>query len=58
MLLALFADVYVTDYEAAKEWFARLPGGEPGFFPDDIEVVWELAEHRSIYIRVQPEDAA
>ncbi len=57
MLLALFAGVYVTDYEAAKEWYARLLDGEPSFFPNDIEAVWELAEHRSIYIRVQPEDA-
>jgi catechol 2,3-dioxygenase-like lactoylglutathione lyase family enzyme len=57
MLLALFAGVYVTDYEAAKAWYVRLLGGEPSFFPNSIEAVWELAEHRSIYIRVQPEDA-
>ena len=57
MLLALFAGVYVSDYVAAKEWYVRLLGGEPSFFPNDIEAVWELAEHRSIYIRLQPQDA-
>ena len=57
MLLALFAGVYVTDYEAATRWYVRLLGGEPSFFPNDIEAVWELADQRSIYVRVQPEDA-
>jgi catechol 2,3-dioxygenase-like lactoylglutathione lyase family enzyme len=57
VLLALFAGVYVSDFEAAKEWYVRLLGGEPSFFPNDIEAVWELAESRSIYIRVEREDA-
>ena len=57
MLLALFAGVYVSDYAAAKQWYVRLLGDEPSFFPNNIEAVWELAEHRSIYIRVQPQDA-
>ncbi|MBV8951470.1 MAG: VOC family protein [Actinobacteria bacterium] len=57
MLLALFAGVYVSDYVTAVNWYGRLLGGEPSFFPNDLEAVWELAELRSIYIRVQPEDA-
>ena len=33
---------------------ARLP---PSFFPYDTEAVWELAEHRSVFIVQQPEHA-
>jgi hypothetical protein len=55
VLLALFAGIYVTDYQASMEWYARLVGSEPTFFPNELEAVWELAEHRSIYIAAQPE---
>jgi hypothetical protein len=58
MLLALFAGIYVSDYQAATQWYARLLGGQPRFIPNETEAVWELAEHRSIYRKVQPEDAA
>jgi len=57
VLLALFAGIYVSDYQAATQWYARLLGGEPSFIPNDTEAVWELGEHRSIYINVRPEDA-
>ncbi|MGH9094240.1 MAG: VOC family protein [Acidimicrobiales bacterium] len=57
MLLALFAGIYVSDYGAAMEWYSRLVGAEPTFLPNDAEAVWELAEHRSIYIEVRPERA-
>lgn len=57
MLLALFAGICVSDYQAAAEWYARLLGAEPSFIPNDTEAVWELAEHRSIYITVRPGDA-
>jgi hypothetical protein len=57
VLLALFAGIYVSDYEAATKWYARLIGGEPSFIPNDTEAVWELGEHRSIYINVRPGDA-
>jgi predicted enzyme related to lactoylglutathione lyase len=57
VLLALFAGLYVSEYELAKEFYVRLFGNEPSFLPNDIEAVWELAEHRSVYIKVQPEDA-
>jgi len=33
----------------------RLLGSEASFFPNNAEAVWELAENRSIYIKVQPE---
>ena len=57
MLLALFAGIYVSDYEAATEWYGRLFGEEPSFIPNDTEAVWELAEHRSIYIELNPQGA-
>ena len=56
MLPALFAGISVRDYAVAIEWYTRLLG-EPSFFPNDTEAVWELAEHRSIYIAVGPEHA-
>ncbi len=57
MLLALFSGIYVSDYEAAREWYVRLFNAEPSFIPNDTEAVWELAEHRSIYIKLHPEGA-
>jgi catechol 2,3-dioxygenase-like lactoylglutathione lyase family enzyme len=53
----LFAGVSVSDYERAVDWYERLLGAEPSFLPNDIEAVWELADHRYLYIRVQPEHA-
>ena len=53
----LFAGVPVTDYAAALEWYERLFGAPPSFFPNDIEAVWELAEHRFIFIEQRPEHA-
>jgi hypothetical protein len=50
MPLALFAGICVSDYEAAKPWYERLLGTEPSFFPHETEAVWELAEHRSLFI--------
>ena len=57
VLLELFAGIYVSDLEAAKEWYGRLLGSEPSMLPNDTEAVWELAEHRSIYIELEPEHA-
>ena len=38
-------------------WYERLLGSPPTFFPHDTEAVWELAEHRYIYIVPQPDHA-
>lgn len=46
----LFAGMRVSDYEAAKAWYERLLGGEPTFAPHATEAVWELAEHRFLFI--------
>ena len=53
----LFAGIPVTDYAAALAWYERLFGSPPSFLPNDIEAVWELAEHRFIFIEQRPERA-
>jgi catechol 2,3-dioxygenase-like lactoylglutathione lyase family enzyme len=55
--LDLFAGIPVADYAAALKWYERLLGGSPAFFPNDTEAVWELAEHRYLYIVQQPDHA-
>ncbi|GAA4484642.1 hypothetical protein GCM10023191_008060 [Actinoallomurus oryzae] len=57
MALDLFAGIPVTDYAAALKWYERLLGSPPAFFPNDTEAVWELAEHRFVYIEQRPEHA-
>ena len=55
--LDLFAGIPVTDYAAARPWYERLLGSPPAFFPLGTEAVWELGDHRYVYIVQQPEHA-
>ena len=55
--LDLFAGIPVADYAAALKWYERLLGSPPTFLPNDVEAVWELAEHRYVYIEQRPEHA-
>ncbi|MFI1395929.1 VOC family protein [Streptomyces sp. NPDC020681] len=57
MPIDLFAGMYVRDYQAAKAWYVRVLGCEPAFLPSDTEAVWELAEHRYLYIQQNAEHA-
>jgi catechol 2,3-dioxygenase-like lactoylglutathione lyase family enzyme len=57
MSLDLFAGIRVNDYEAARPWYERLLGAEPSFIPHATEAVWELAEHRFLYILEDAEGA-
>lgn len=57
MTLDLFAGLPVTDYERAVGYYQLLLGSEPAFFPNATEAVWELAEHRYLYIEQLPERA-
>ena len=50
MTLDLFAGIRVSDFDAARAWYERLLGAEPAFLPHATEAVWELAEHRYLYI--------
>jgi predicted enzyme related to lactoylglutathione lyase len=55
--LDLFVGISVSDYVAALKWYEQLLGTAPAFFPNDIEAVWQLAEHRFVYIVQRPEHA-
>ena len=57
MALDLFAGIRVSDFEAARPWYERLLGGEPSFLPHATEAVWELAEHRYVFIVEEAEGA-
>lgn len=57
MALDLFAGIRVSDYEAAKPWYEQLLGAEPAFIAHTTEAVWELAEHRFLFI-VEDADGA
>jgi catechol 2,3-dioxygenase-like lactoylglutathione lyase family enzyme len=53
----LFAGLPVSDYQRALTWYEQLLGCAPAFLPNETEAVWELAEHRYLYIEVLPERA-
>ena len=53
----LFAGNRVSDFETAKAWYERVLGREPSFLPHATEAVWEIAEHRFVYIVEEPESA-
>jgi hypothetical protein len=52
--VGVFAGIPVRDYGSALEWYKRLLGAEPAFYPNDIEAVWQLAEDRYVYIIQDP----
>ena len=53
MTVALFAGIRVSDLTAARAWYELLFGA-PSFFPNATEVVWILADERSVYIQEDP----
>jgi predicted enzyme related to lactoylglutathione lyase len=55
--LDLFAGIPVSDYARALPWYERLLGSAPTFVASATEAVWELAEHRSVFIEERPEHA-
>jgi catechol 2,3-dioxygenase-like lactoylglutathione lyase family enzyme len=57
MTVDLFAGVPVRDYAAAVAWYERFLGAPPSFLPNDTEAVWELADHRFVFVEVRPEHA-
>ncbi|HEY6746079.1 MAG TPA: VOC family protein [Mycobacteriales bacterium] len=57
MTVDLFAGIPVSDYDTATAWYEKLFGASPSFLPNDIEAVWEVGEHRYVYIQVRPADA-
>ena len=57
MAIELFAGIPVTDFARARAWYERLLGSEPSFLAHATEAVWEVAEHRFVYIEQRPEHA-
>jgi hypothetical protein len=55
--LDLFAGIPVTDFPSSLKWYEQLLGESPEMFPHETEAVWELAEHRYLYIVQMPEHA-
>jgi hypothetical protein len=53
--VALFAGVRVADFHAALPWYERLLGRPPTFRAHETDVVWELAEHRSVFVHESSE---
>jgi hypothetical protein len=53
----LFAGIPVSSFQVSLDWYQRLLGCPPSFFPNDREAVWALAEHNWIYIIVDPKRA-
>ena len=53
MVLGLFAGIAVRDHDAAVPFYERLLG-PADFSPHGKESVWDLAEHRSVYIVEDP----
>jgi hypothetical protein len=53
----LLAGFPVSEYTTSAAWYERLLGCPPAFLPNNVEAVWELAEHRYIFIKLQPEHA-
>lgn len=57
MTVDLFAGIPVSHYERGRTWYEQLLGLPPAFLPNAREAVWELAEHRYLYIEELPERA-
>ena len=57
MTAELFAGISVSDYARALIWYEQLLGSEPSFLPNDVEAVWEVGEHRYVYIELRPAHA-
>ena len=57
MTLDLFAGVPVRNFATSRAWYEQFLGSEPSFLPHDTEAVWELDEHRYLYIAEMPDHA-
>lgn len=56
-MVDLFAGFPVADFDRSLQWYRRVLGGEPSFFPNDREAVWEVGQHCYVYIELLPERA-
>jgi catechol 2,3-dioxygenase-like lactoylglutathione lyase family enzyme len=56
MITDLIAGVPVSDLDASIDWYTRFFGREPTMRAGD-EVLWDLAEHATLFIEPNPIDA-
>lgn len=56
MSVHLFAGIAVRDFASALTWYEKLLG-PPSSFPHHTEAVWQIAEHRLMYVVQRPEHA-
>ena len=57
MAIDLFAGISVSDFSASLAWYEKFFGSSPAFLPNDVEAVWEVAEHQYVYIEDRPAHA-
>jgi len=57
MTVDLFSGISVSDITRGRAWYQCFWGSEPAFLPNDVEAVWEVGEHRYVYIEARPEHA-
>lgn len=53
----VFAGIPVSDFQVSLDWYRRLFGCAPSFYPNEREAVWAIGNQRWIYIIVEPERA-
>lgn len=53
----VFAGIPVSNFRASLDWYQRLFGTTPSFFPNETEAVWAIGDHRWVYIIVDPDRA-
>jgi hypothetical protein len=53
----IFAGIPVADFQRSLDWYTRLFGTSPAFFPSDREAVWMIADSRWLYIIVDEKRA-
>ena len=53
----LFGGIPVSDFRRSLDWYTRLFGVPPTFFPNEREAVWMIADQRWLYIIVDAKRA-
>ncbi|KRA42148.1 VOC family protein [Devosia sp. Root635] len=53
----VFSGIPVSNFQASLDWYQRLFGTRPAFFPNETEAVWAIGDRRWIYIIVDAKRA-
>ena len=53
-MTSLFAGFPVSDYRRSLDWYRRVLGGDPSFYPNEREAVWQVGDDCYVYIEVLP----